>query len=381
MIKPTKPLKVNKLSQILLLAVCWIGIPWITVEIAMILLDPYLFKGFYQYDPDMGFRVRPDTLGSNQFGFNDRDYPLERTPETVRMLIVGDSFNWAGGRDGNYTEILEAGFAQTPELPPVDVINAGYPMTHAGEQLIVLEKFGLQYQPDLVILGVFVGNDFIDADPHRKRIVVNDIQIDIDKRKEIQILGYPIIFKSRLWMFIEQKYKVFQETATLGQPALAQDSAEEIATFSEEAFLKIQRARLEFTNRQKHQEGAYDDRINYLFESIAAMKAMLDEKGIDFKVAIYPDEFQVDDEFTEKLFQTYNLNREDYDLDLMQTLLTEFLDRENIPYIDMLDRFQQVGQNQTLYLLRDTHWNLEGNTLAANILYQYLFDYVKNHQN
>ena len=121
------------------------------------------------------------------------------------MVIVGDSFNWAGGLEGNYTTLLENQLAQTPGLPPVEVINAGYPMTHAGEQLIMLQKFGLQYQPDVVILGIFVGNDFIDADPYRKRIVVNDTQIDIDKRKEIQIFGYPIIFKSRLWMFIEQK--------------------------------------------------------------------------------------------------------------------------------------------------------------------------------
>ncbi|MDJ1178542.1 hypothetical protein PJF56_06680 [Roseofilum sp. BLCC_M91] len=377
MIKPTKPLKVNKISQIALLLFCWIGIPWITVEIAMILLDPLLFKGFYQYDPDMGFRVRPNTLGSNRFGFNDRNYPLERIPGTLRMLIVGDSFNWAGGLEGNYTTLLENQFAQTPDLPPVEVINAGYPMTHAGEQLIMLQKFGLQYQPDLVVLGVFVGNDFIDADPYRKRIVVNDTQIDIDKRKEIQILGYPIIFKSRLWMFIEQKYKVFRETATLEEPAWANPPEEE-GTFTEETFLKIQRARLEFCNLRAHAEGKYDDKIEYLFESIAQIKQLLAERQIDFKVAIYPDEFQVNPALADQLFETYDLNREDYDLELMQKLLIAFLDREGIPYIDMLHRFRQMGKTETLYLLRDTHWNLAGNQLASDILYQNLLDYVKN---
>ncbi|MBP0010367.1 MULTISPECIES: alginate O-acetyltransferase AlgX-related protein [unclassified Roseofilum] len=378
MIKPTKSLKVNKVSQVALLLICWIGIPWIIVEMAMILLDPFLFRGFYQYDPDMGFRVRPDTLGSNRFGFNDQDYPLERVPGTVRMMIVGDSFNWAGGLEGNYTTLLENQFAQTPDLPPVEVINAGYPMTHAGEQLIMLQKFGLQYQPDLVVLGVFVGNDFIDADPYRKRIVVNDTQIDIDKRNEIQILGYPIIFKSRLWMFIEQKYKVFQETAQIEQPAWANPTPqEEQGTFTEETFLKIQRARLEFCNLRAHTEGKYDDRIKYLFDSITQMKQLLAERQIEFKVAIYPDEFQVSQALADQLFEMYQLNREDYDLNLMQKLLIEFLDREGISYIDMLDQFRQVGQTQTLYLLRDTHWNLAGNQLASEILYQNLLDDVK----
>ena len=379
MIKPAKSFKVNQLSKFLLLLVCWIGIPLVTVELAAILLDPYLFKGFYQYDPDMGFRVRPYTLGSNKFGFNDRDYPLERVPETLRMLIVGDSFNWAGGREENYVTLLENQLNQTPELSPVEVINTGYPMTHAGEQLMMLQKFGLQYQPDLVVLGVFAGNDFIDADPDRKRIVVNDIHLDIDKRNEIQIFGYPIIFKSRLWMFVKQKYKVFRETVQIERPAIANPTPEPKAgTFTEDAFLRIQRSRLEFCNIRAHQEGKYRYRIDYLFESIAQMKAILDEGNIDFKVAIYPDEFQVNQELADRLFETYQLNREDYDLDIMQTLLVEFLKQQNIPHVDMLDRFRQVGKTENLYLLRDTHWNLAGNQLASDILYEYLLDYVKN---
>ncbi len=376
MIKPTKSLKVNQLPKFLLLLACWIGIPWVTVEIAMILLDPYLFKGFYQYDPDMGFRVRPYTLGSNQFGFNDQDYPLERVPGTVRIMIVGDSFNWAGGRDGNYTTLLENQLNQTPELPPVEVINAGYPMTHPGEQLIMLQKFGLQYQPDLVVLGVFVGNDFIDADPYRKRIVVNDIQIDIDKRHEMQILGYPIIFKSRLWMFMEQKIKVFQEMMQVEKPVQA-NPAPETGTFTEKSFLRIQRARLEFCHIQSHQEGKYQDKIEFVFDSILKMKEILAAEGIDFMVALYPDEFQISQALANQIFAAYELNPEDYDLDLMQTLLIGFLNQHQIPYVDMLDRFQEQGKNQTLYLLRDTHWNLAGNQLAANILYENMLEYAQ----
>src|SRR5262249_7431123 len=48
-------------------------------EVSMIILEPYLFKGFYEYDPDLGFRVRahqPTEGGlTNKYGFNDRDYP------------------------------------------------------------------------------------------------------------------------------------------------------------------------------------------------------------------------------------------------------------------------------------------------------------------
>lgn len=38
---------------------------------------------------------------TNTFGFNDRDYPLGKTPGVFRSVVVGDSFSWASGLDGN----------------------------------------------------------------------------------------------------------------------------------------------------------------------------------------------------------------------------------------------------------------------------------------
>ena len=57
-------------------------------------------KGFARVEWGLG-------LTTNAFGFNDRDYPLERRPGTCRILVLGDSFSWAEGQRGNYTAILE----------------------------------------------------------------------------------------------------------------------------------------------------------------------------------------------------------------------------------------------------------------------------------
>jgi len=68
-------------------------ISFLCVEVLMIVLDPYLFKDRFEYDPDLGFRSRayfrsaPGIMGegddgtiTNRFGFNDRDYPLAKAP-------------------------------------------------------------------------------------------------------------------------------------------------------------------------------------------------------------------------------------------------------------------------------------------------------------
>lgn len=364
------------------------AVAFVLVELLMIVTDPILFKGRFQYDPDLGFRVRaysPSPLGrfgrgmdgtlTNRFGFNDRDYPLEKPSGILRILVVGDSFCWAGGIEGNYSALLERKFEDRDGAHRVDVINAGYEGTHTGEQLALLRKFGLQYQPDLVVLGFFMGNDFLEAQRFRKRIIVNKYLYDIDKRHEYRLLGYPIIARSRLWLFLQNflnarsanaaaKREAEEWARATGQPA-------PISNLPEATFYDVERARLELFNR-KTSAARFDDNIKYIFENISAMNDLLKSRGIKFVVAIYPDEVQVNEQQFATLADRFKLNQSDFDLNLGQRILRNFLESQQIPYLDMLDQFRAEAKQRDLYLFRNTHWNPAGNELAAQILFQYL---------
>src|SRR5215831_1680239 len=366
----------KKISQFSLRIFLWLILPLICVELLMIVLEPYLFKGFYEYDSDLGFRVRayypvdPGTI-TNEFGFNDHDYPLQKTPGVYRILVVGDSFGWAGGQEGNYTALLERQLDNHYGDHRIDIINTGYPMTHTAEQLVILKKYGLQYHPDLVILGFFVGNDFIDGNPNRKRIVVNDLYIDIDKRREHIILGYPIVFQSRLLLYVKQKYKIFTELRkTAATEPGQQPRQEQRGAFAEETFLDLERGLLEFFNINSSQKGRFQKNINYILQSVAEMDGLLKSRNIKFIVAIYPDAFQIDKTLLNVIFERFRLRREDYDLDLAQNILNSFLQTKDISYIDLTDRFRSEGKEKGLYL--DSHWNRSGNQLAADILFETL---------
>ena len=273
------------------------------MEVSMIIMEPHLFHGFYQYDPDLGFRVRAFARGSNRFGFFDREYPLEKIPDSFRILVLGDSFGWSNGLNGNYTALLDKMFENRFGANRVDVINSGYPMTHTGEQLMVLKKFALRYNPDCLLLGFFAGNDFIDADPNRKRIVLNDVYFDIDKRNEFTLFGYPIVFKSRLVEFIRQKFIILKEQvkASSGSkeekesrqkhlegsiipfppsffPGNREDARNEKKQdlLSDETFLLIERNKMKFCRKTAHENGEYDENIRFIFDSIAEMQQILE---------------------------------------------------------------------------------------------------------
>jgi len=80
--------------------------------------------------------------------------------------VLGDSLVWSGEtRSGAlYTEVLEDELATVSS--PVEVVNAGVPGYTTWQELEFLERYGLDMEPDLVVLA-FVLNDLFPTYLHR----------------------------------------------------------------------------------------------------------------------------------------------------------------------------------------------------------------------
>lgn len=373
-------------------------ISFLLLEFLLLIFNDVLFRNsFYIYDPDLGFKVRPHFRWgeniTNEFGFNDHDYPHQHQPGTYRILILSDSFNWAGGLEGNYTAILERKFAAEFGEGRVEVITAGYSATHTGEQLELLKKYGLQYNPDLVVLGFFVGNDFIDANPYRRRIAVAGTTIDIDTRtdREIILFGQLLIPQSRLYLFIKERwatYKYLQTHQTiqadpLKPPMLEQSTATPEVTDGQAytaAYLQLELTRMQMSNWAYAPE--FQQNEAYIFNRLLEMRDLLAGKNIDFTVAAYPDEYQVVPALRQAVAKKFNFETYDYQWDRPQGLLWQFCTDNNIEYYDLLPAFKAAYKSgQRLYLPSDSHWNEAGNRLAAQLLYDELVWKVREHLN
>ena len=372
--------------------------------------DAFFPQAFFRFDPDMGFRVRPNAVygageRANEFGFNDRDYPHERSAGTYRILVLGDSFNWMGGQRYNYTELLERAFALRLGEGRVEVINAGYSMTHTAEQLEALKKFGLQYNPDLVVLGFFAGNDFFDADPRRIRVVVGDAYTDVYRGRDpyFTLLGQPVVLQSRLFLNLRQIWIVRRQMRHQRQSApqpsappppprspLAENPADVgellrpdpdwtpasqpgAVSMPPDSYLQLVRTRLSFTEPARSH--LFQEREQYILSSLLEMRGLLQQRGIELLVAAYPAEFQVDDRLLQSVREEFG---GEFDLDRAQRILEEFCRREGIEFRDFLPDFRRKHrEGYRLYLERDTHWNHNGNKLAALLFFRMLIERVE----
>ncbi len=366
---------------------------FVAVEVVLLIFnDTFFHASFYVFDRDMGFRVRPYARygndRANEFGFNDRDYPHTRTPGTYRILFLGDSFNWMGGQETNYTAILERQFEEDFGPGRVEVISAGYSQTHTGEQLVALEKFGLQYHPDLVVLGFFAGNDFYDADPNRRRIVVGASLTDVFPDRDFYhvVLGQPLVFRSRLLLYAEELWSVYwtnrEHAQRIRRETRDEDSGPPILGLPDgtpqarkagltDEYLTSIRLRTQFFDPKHFRE--YAPHVQYIFDSLSRMRSLLAARGIRFLVAVYPDQAQVDPGVRAEFVRRLGLDARDWQWDRPQQLLERFCADHGIEFFDLAPIFaDHCRRGEDLYIQSDTHWNTAGNRLAAAILQTYL---------
>ena len=63
----------------------------------------------------------------------------------------------------------------------------------------------------------------------------------------------------------------------------------------------VEKSRLKFCKIKNLLDGKGDENINYIFPSILEMQKLLKSRNIEFIVAIYPDEYQVNDELLNEI--------------------------------------------------------------------------------
>ncbi|MEO7863444.1 MAG: SGNH/GDSL hydrolase family protein [Nitrospirales bacterium] len=130
---------------------------------------------FMAYDPVRGFTAnRPGAEGwfteegrayvrINSAGLRDREHDLEKSPGTIRIAVLGDSYAAAlqVEMENAFWSVMEHDLEQCDALQgrKIEVINFGVASYGTGLEWMTLQKQAWKYDPDIVLLALLTGND------------------------------------------------------------------------------------------------------------------------------------------------------------------------------------------------------------------------------
>lgn len=285
------------------------------------------------------FRLRPgaDHLGHpcNDLGFYDDAFTTERKPGVRRVLALGDSFVvGVVPFEQNHVTLLEQHLGARTLT---EVLNFGVAGVGPHEYLHLWASEACRYDPDVVLLYFFVGNDFVRRSTHSLFYPDSLRVVSLAER----LVGTGGLGRA-------------EEVAT----AVADPDA---ATFTPEEYDRIERGRMRICRRGRDERRF--DRTAELLEQLS------DATGPRLRVVIIPDEFQVNDALWRHLVGD---RENELDRELPNRWLLKQLQSLGVPALDLLPALREAERDAPTHKLRDTHWNAHGNAVAARAVADWL---------
>ena len=276
----------------------------------------------------------------NSLGFFDEEFSKRRVRGVRKIAALADSFGiGVVPYKANFLTILDD---LLDERSPTDVYNFAVPAIGPTDQLYLYRTQVREFEPDLVLLCFFIGND-------------------IEYREERSIFSVDSLYLPTLIrrLFSIRRYGLDLPLTDENQP-----------TFSVEDFFRIELGRMQLAVRPLRSPAfsAIQKTYTYTFDVLARMH---DEIGSKLHVALIPDEYQVND----RLFTAvaaYSKAPRLFDRDAPNRRIKRFLENNEIAYLDLLEPIRSAQRGGVTYKLRDTHWNVRGNLVAAEALAAWL---------
>lgn len=329
-------------------------------------------EGVYVSDACTGYRMLPGFSGAfpngvpiqiNDQGFRDDPAPVVKSGGTFRILLIGDSFTFASQveQTNGYAHRLEQRLRESLG-DGIEIINAGTGGWDPFQYAQFLECRGMDFAPDLILIGWFVGNDTYSALDSTNRFPAI-----VDGRRIARAVAGR--WSTRLKIALSSQFHLARLVlGTGGIEARPRRRCDEFPV----KYLALQRQRrsnhLAWTDAQT----AASANARRQLERMADMART---RQTAFAVAWLPDETQVNPALARAVIPAGH--EAEYDLDMPQSMLATWGGDRSIHAFDLLPAFR--ADTRCLYL-DDSHWNADGHDVAANALAGWLIPLVKSMQ-
>ena len=281
-------------------------------------------------------------VSTNAQGFRDF-HPLAKKNGTKRIVIVGASTLF-----GNTVEINQTYSALLGENLEVETIDLGLGANGFPEIDFILKEYGMQYQPDLILIEAELGTFYATYDYSRRA--------ETPPKKSLFIWTYE---HSKLINYVYWKIKTtplgYKIINTLGINEKAQDgNAFDLALL------------------QHQQDAAVNTSITDSYQYLKEIKNIANQKHIPIAVIFIPTSYQLNPEKQEAIREQYHLSAENFDPEVAENMIHALTKKLQIPLFDPTPSLQKAKNAQSLNWPLDGHFTIEGHQLYAQLLAKYI---------
>ena len=337
---------------------------------------PLLDVDIYRIDGQGNLRLQPGAhrrhvtrqwdvnIAINSEGFRDRVQPVVSPAPPV--LGLGDSFafGWGVNLEDTYYYRLEEHLNQRR---PIRVVKASTPGTGTGDQFRLLETIGDQYHPQLVILSLFVGNDFTDV--QMGGLAQFTVEDGLLVRRELAAQSW-----SSRWRSILARSSHLLQFLRAVQLSYAQRQAAGPHTnaglAARDPWLR-EFAKIHLRQWPPDTERGVRETLGYLDQFLDYCR----HHDADFVLLVLPRSYQIYSEEQREMQQAFGWKDDDLDMDHPQRALAEWAASRPVRLLDLLPEFRRhaaAHPASKLYHYPDAHFNAAGHRLTAEFLAAYL---------
>ena len=355
----------------------------------------YLKEGFVG-DVENGYGGTVPWTNNSQGFRNDKEFSIPPPPNTYRILSMGDSFTggYRVGQHQTFSFLVEQSLSEEHASRNIEVMVSVIEEPLTG--LYYLISRGIDYSPDLVVLGITLGNDIVQvyADMGQTCDVTSDFPfvVKLDKRdgyqawvRNIESQTLPAdcltprlasqVAPKPVWSDIypwwpRRELRLLTLLSQV-QRRFTYDAPQTVVSNWEEYY----QPRLFDSNGLgmflKHPPQPGMAAYEQLFKTLSALSRFCQSRDLDLLVVIFPQRFQVQDPDWEKTVEAYGLRAEYFDRELPNRKISDFCAQRGIACLDPTQSMRATYANsgKSLYLPNhDMHWNARGQSALAQAL-------------
>jgi hypothetical protein len=344
-------------------------------EVSLRQFRPALMEhdGMFQFDRQLGWTFIPSRSSSivrsgearhyvrtNAMGFRDNDLPTD--PAVRRIMFVGDSFvsNLAVKDDEVFTELMERA------LPRTAVLNFGVNGFGPVQEYLLLQRWLDQVRPALVVVMIYVRNDFQDNVADDWMYARPVASLDAGGGLTVHpVVGEAPPVTARPWVTRSQVFHLARGAPGILVDAFAASKQVEYEP-SLETPPELYLCRLEPSEKTR-----------VMYRTMEAIVLKIDElaaeRGIPSVFVLAPSHVQVDDGLWSEALRRYGETEANYARSMPNDRLMAFAANHRLRMVDLLPTLMSANRGgKTLYHRREQHWNREGNRVVAEVLAEYL---------